>query len=479
MAKSTLTSKSSEPSFPTKVLITSNNKKLVPVDLIQGFVRLEYRESVLQDSIKVNYFFADAGGVQFFKKPGSKSDYLYTKNLREGLPLVGTEDVRLEFEDKQEVKLKVNLNVNKITPIYEDAGKEIVNLSLVSEEFIRNEEASARVKIRYDGNITDNVERILKDNLKTKKKLNLEPTLEAYNFFGNGRKPFYMLNYLSKSSVPTGGSDGNGGTAGKTDEKKNWDAGFLFFETAKGYHFKSISKLFSQAKKKSFIYNESTDKAAVPAGYDGKILEQSSDNAINAQQKMMMGAYNTKLILFDPFNCEYKVIKQNAAEKKVVKGSQEMKAKGIQTAGKNLPYLNEKFDTDYTRTTYMLVDTGSLPTGEYKEGSTGKEDEQVKKNDKNNFRAAEVLNQAIRRYNQMFSAMQEITIAGDFSLHAGDVVYVDIPSIKEEKDDTVDKQSGGLYIIADLCHLVTPDGTWTKLNLARDSFGRRGNHSTR
>ena len=76
------------------------------------------------------------------------------------------------------------------------------------------------------------------------------------------------------------------------------------------------------------------------------------------------------------------------------------------------------------------------------------------------------LNQAIRRYNQLFSGMMEITIAGDFSLHAGDVIFVDIPAVQSERDDTVNKQSGGLYIIADLCHLVNPDGTWTKLNLS-------------
>ena len=49
---------------------------------------------------------------------------------------------------------------------------------------------------------------------------------------------------------------------------------------------------------------------------------------------------------------------------------------------------------------------------------------------------------------------------------------------KGEKDDTVNRESGGLYIIVNLCHFVNADGTYTKLNLARDSFGRKGNHTT-
>ena len=68
-----------------------------------------------------------------------------------------------------------------------------------------------------------------------------------------------MLNLLSKQGVPQE-SDGS-------------SAGFLFFETANGYHFKSIEGLFKQDKKKSYIFNNSTDTQVTPAGYDGKILE--------------------------------------------------------------------------------------------------------------------------------------------------------------------------------------------------------------
>ena len=434
----------SDPSLPIKIEVTSNTDAKKVVSLLGGFVELTYYESILQDTIKVSYFFADAGNS------------IDGKSVAEGLPLVGTEDVRLEFEDNNENRLKLDLNVNSITPVYEDTGKSIVSLSLVSEEFIRNEESTARVKVRYDGPIDETIKRILKENLKSTKKVkdeNIETVKENYNFFGNGRKPFYILNYLSKCSVPKDGDDKS--------------AGFFFFETSEGYHFKSIDTLFSQQKKKSFIYNESTDRnGGVPAGYDGKILELSTNNAVNVQEKMEMGSYKTKLVLFDPFNCKY--------EFEIREASDEQKL-----AGKELPKLNKKFDSDYTRTTYMIVDSGTLPAGNYVPGSKGKDDKQVRDSQQDNFKVAETLNQAIRRYNQVFSQTQEITIAGDFSLHAGDVIFVDIPPIKAETDDTLNKQAGGLYIIADLCHFVNADGTWTKLNLARDSFGRKGNHSNR
>ena len=43
-----------------------------------------------------------------------------------------------------------------------------------------------------------------------------------------------------------------------------------------------------------------------------------------------------------------------------------------------------------------------------------------------------MLNQGIQRMNQLFALETTITIPGDFSLHAGDPVYVDAPELKDE-----------------------------------------------
>ena len=431
----------SQPATISKADVVSNSDTEKTASLVNGVVRLTYFESILQDSIKASLVFSDAGNA------------IDGKSVIEGLPLVGTEDFKLEMKDNNDEKLKVNMVVNSMTPLYEDGSKNVINLNLVSEEFLRNEMGESRCRARFNGNISDNIEKIFKDRLKTKKPLDIERTSNDYNFLGNSRKPYYMLNLLSKQSIPEGGEDGS--------------AGFLFFETADGYQFKSIDKLFDKEQKKSYVFNNSTDaKEGIPAGYDGKILQHQADSSINVQSKMNMGAYKTKLVMFDPYNCKY-VVDEKTADEAVEK-------KKVKLAGKGLPVFNEKFKTptkDFTRTTFMMIDSGTLPSGAT--------EEQIKENQKDNFKAAQTLNQAIRRYNQLFSSMMQITIAGDFSLHAGDVIFVDIFSVKGEKDDTVNKESGGLYIIADLCHYVDSAGTYTKLNLARDSFGRKGNHSRR
>ena len=432
--------KKSAPGIITKAEVTSNADAGKTANIVNGIIRMTYYESILQDSIKANIIFGDVGLA------------VDNKSVIEGLPLIGTEDFKLEFEDNNENKIKVKMNVNKVSPVYEDGSKNVTSLDLVSEEVLRNEMGESRCRTRENGLISDSIEKIFKDRLKSEKELDIEQTANRYNFIGSGRKPFYMLNLLSKQGVPQG-SDGS-------------SAGFLFYETSTGYHFKSIEELFKQDKKKSYVFNNTTDAQGIPAGYDGKVLDHKSDSSINVQSKMNIGAYKTKLVMFDPFNCKY-VVDEKTADEAVEK-------KKVKLAGKKLPKFNEKFNTptkDYTRTTFMLLDSGTLPAGAT--------ETQIKENQKDNFKAAQTLNQAIRRYNQLFSGMMEITIAGDFSLHAGDVIFVDIFSVQAEKDDTLNRESGGLYIIADLCHYVSSEGTYTKLNLARDSFGRKGNHSKR
>lgn len=434
-------SKNAESSFVKKIDIKSN-KDQKDFSLIgqSSFVNLMYYESLLQDTVKVSYTFVDTG-----KGTAGKS-------VIEDLPIVGTEEVNVVFEDNNQNKIKLNLYVNKVTPLTEDTRKNVVTLNLVSEEFIRNEEGSSRLNIRFDGKISDHVEKVLKKFLKTKKKLDIEETSNNLNFIGNNKKPYYTLNWLSKFSVPT-----KAGEKGKT-------AGFFFFETSEGFKFKSIDGLLAQKQKKSFIYNETPDVrgVSVPAGYDGKILDQSSSNLIDVKEKFKMGTYGTRLVVFDPFNCYYNVIKKTAEEDK----------KGTYLGGKDLPKLNSKFDIEntFTRTTYSLIDTGTLPTGNTKQ--------QIQKAKEQNLEIQSTLNQSIRRYNQLFSGMQSITIPGDFSLHAGDSIFVDTPGLR--KDDTeLNREFGGLYIISDLCHYISPTETYTKLNLIRDSFGRKGNHTIR
>jgi hypothetical protein len=442
-----LTSKQAESSNINEFVIVSNKNQGNTVDIKTGIVNLLYYESILQDTIKVTATFADTGNSVTGSGGGSKS-------VLEGLPLVGQETTKLKFTDSSDNEIKVDLYVNKITPQLQDTTKSMVTIDLVSKEFILNEKV--RLNTRFDGKISDHILRILTDPkfLGTKKKVDIEETFNTYNFIGNNRKPYYAMNWLSKKAVPNlPGADGN-------------TAGYFFFETSEGFKFKSIDSMLSQEKKKSLIYTETPDSKGenIPSGYDGKIIEHNIDNRVDVKEKLKMGAFSNKIIMFDPFNCFYEVINPSVQETE----------RNLKKAGKELPKLNPEFNRteagkDFSRTTYMLVDTGTLPEGNTKQ--------QIEKSKEVNFDSKKILNQAIMRYNQLYSIKTTITIPGDFSLHAGDAIFIDNPSLSDEQTQGVDREFGGLYIIADLCHYVSTKETFTKLNLVRDSFGRIGNHT--
>ena len=443
-----VTPRSSTPSIPKTITITSNEDESKKVDLVGGLISIAYFESLMSDTLRATIIFTDTG-------TGS-SDKI-KESILEGLPIVGQERVVLKFEDNNKVtigdKPELVMYVNKVTPISDDTRKTQIQLDLVSAEFIRNEKA--RITKRYDGKISDHVKQLLTEGnsigLKTKKDISdIDETLNNYNYIGNNKKPFYIINWLSRKSISS------------QNQKKGKSAGYFFFETADGFHFKSIDSLFAQEQKKSIIFNETP---GIPEGYDLKALEYSKDNNVNVQNKLKMGAYSTRTVLFDPFTTYYEVVTPNAATNEG----------DLKLGGKKLPKLNDEFNNEgankeFTRTTYYLLDKGTLATGDTKQ--------QLEKKDEQNFEYKEILNQSIMRYNQFFSSMANVTIPGDFSLRAGNMVYLDVPQLEEKKAENVSKQNSGLYIIAGLTHYIhVTEGTFTKLSLARDSFGKTGKPS--
>ena len=75
----------------------------------------------------------------------------------------------------------------------------------------------------------------------------------------------------------------------------------------------------------------------------------------------------------------------------------------------------------------------------------------------------------------MESAFRCMKSAEKYGLHAGDYFFVDAPEISTKDTKIMDKQFGGGYVIAKLCHYISlRDGGYTKLTLCRDSLGRKG-----
>ena len=422
------------------------------VDMSAGAVDIRYYENVLSNSVSATAVIVETGLTD--KRIGDNTKPV---GIIDGLPIRGGEQVILEIEDKQKTPNKLSfkadssLYVNRVRDVDPGTQKDVYSIDLCTREFIANEQT--RVVKRYDGKISDSVQSILTDQrgLNTQKNVETDTTLINYNFIGNDRKPFYVNTWLASKSVPELSVDGKSARGGT--------AGYLFYENYEGFKFKSIDKLFEQEPVRKYIYNNVADK---PQGYDDKILSYTIERDIDLQQNLTLGTYSNRSIFFDFYANDYQVRDFNVDD---------YQKDRIINAGKDdILYVAEEFRKPTSRLMNHVLDVGTMPSGK-------SSDEQLKtwknKPYAPTYDAADTMVQSIMRYNQMFTIKVNIVVPGDFSLKAGQMIFCEFPELTIDKNTDTNKQSGGIYMIASLCHRVTPRDTFTSLSLVRDTFGRK------
>lgn len=434
-------------------------------DIRNGISEISYYESILTCTSNMEVTVMDAGGGAV---EGRQT------NILSGF-LRGGEEVNIILEDSQGVKLKQTLYVNTIKSGDVGTQKISLDMSLFPKEYLSNEQT--RVVKRYDGKISESIKKILKDPRifsLNDSEFDIEDTDNTYNFIGNDRKPFYVLDWLCPKSIPSG--------------KTSSCAGFFFFKTSEGYKFKSVDGLLAQSPKKKYIYTNtpSSKSSEYFDGSYGRILQYSIDENVNIQNKMQIGTYNTRILYFDPYTFKVDAVINSAispqttsSERSGDKDPQQIARSAPQkgnanTAGKTLDFIDQKFldPSKPCRLMCVVKDNGNLPSGtnSQKQLETWKQNP-VLMNDRKDL----TLHQSIARFNQLFSNKITITVPGDFTLHAGDVIYCEFPnpSSGNTEESGINKELSGNYLISDVNQSVTRQYHYTYLNLVRDSVGRK------
>lgn len=416
-----------------------------PISLNKGVSELHYYENILSESIHVRAVVVDTG------KAGEADDGTGASiGFAEALKVGNGEKIYLQIEDgfstPNQLSFITDANafrLNQTEKVSEHTQKSVFILDIASREFLQNELSESRVIKRYDGRISDHVEKILTENLKTEKELDIEVTENKFNFIGTTKKPFWTIFWLAKKSVPNI-KDAYGKTAG-----------FLFFENADGYKFKSVDKLFDRIPIKKYIFNNTTS-TVVPIGYDGKILNYESTDSGDFQTKLQMGTYFSENKGVDAYESFYeqKPIDLNLQEPVVV------------TGGIDFKFVNPEFTTYPTRFNWSLDSVGFLP-----EGKTLLD--QLKKSKDLDIDKQQIQSRASSRYNQLFTVTLKITLAGDFSLRAGDLIHCDFPELTDKPNPSYNPRMSGVYMVSALCHTLSANETYTNLELVRDSYGRK------
>ena len=435
------------------------------IDISGGVVDFQYYESVLSNHITSTIVVMETGFAM--DKSGKPKA---SKGLIDSLPIRGGERVDIIMEDNygNELKIDEGLYVNRLRDVDAGTSQDIFFMDLASKEYFANEQT--RVTKRYEGSISQNVEKILKDVLLVESEVDADETAEPYNFIGNDKKPFYICTWLASKSIPQMESEkGENATGGA--------AGYLFFQTREGFHFKSIDKIFAGEPVKKYIFNNSPE---LPPGFDAKILLTDIESDIDLNEKLTLGTYHNRSIFFDFYALNYTVkdyklsessgVGDNIASSSLNNGSKATSSK-ITPAGKKIDDLIAKeFTQSPSRLMTHILDVGTQPTGSSVEDQL----EHWKENRAEpNFKAMDTMQTSIMRYNQLFTVKTNIIIPGDFSIKAGDVVFCDFPELSGSDKKDTNPESGGLYMVAHVCHKVTSGSTTTSLALVRDSYGKK------
>ena len=327
--------------------IKSNINPEETIDLRAGTALVEYRESIFSPYIEVTGYLADTGNTA-----PDKDDSRDSVGLLDGEFGTGTEEIVFEIEDQKGNKVSLanedglDLRLASVTASKQSFQNQTFIITAVGKEAFDNTLVRNRCRRQYSGKISTLVNTIFKGDLRSANNIDVDPTSNEYHEWGNERYPFDMILDLQKLAIPESlqTSEGKNPT-GKT-------AGYLFWQTSTGFHFKSLDKLFDMKDKEIKTYVENKKASAEgelpliaplngnggPAPADGKILFSFNQRSINALAEFESSARGTVLEVYNP---NLKPEDQYTYTELFVESDGDGKSKGNGvTAGRTLPVLN-------------------------------------------------------------------------------------------------------------------------------------------
>lgn len=339
------------------------------------------------------------------------------------------------------------------------------NIHFCSRELMRN--ARTRVSRAYDGSLDNTALKILRDEtgLDSKKKFYYEPTRNKDKFVIPNIRPLSAMNLLSTRALS---KNANG-------------AGYYFYETTKGFHFRSYESMLAGQGKNArqpklilryqpkTLFNKMDRKSYNMHNVDSYQVMQHFDTL--AQQAM--GTYASRVITYNFFDKAYQISDYNYHDEY----SQHFHADTLGSTYKsNFPITNAPVDreqklegtgdrgvSDYPHSHVVLQpstrylhndDTGVFGTSTDNEGKT----------------------EAIRisQENQVNNSLRmKVVMPGHSYIQAGDVVDFQLPSLERNKGEKAgyayDEKHSGRYVVAKCRHRLIKQEYKMILELVKDT----------
>ena len=444
---------SAKKSIYEELILESNDQKRT-VDIRTGTVSIDYYEDIFSPSITAKIQVGNTGdSIQAQDNEGNATGSF--QSIYNGLPLRGGERVSLKIAGNSATNPGLDfatdekdyLYVSSINNVISESQREFFELNLVSREAITNETVRVPKKFPTSQSISDSVENIIKEYLKTDKIGEIDKTQNKYGFIGNLRKPFTVLVWLASKGVPE-------------SSKKNATAGYVFFQTQDGFSFRSIDNLISQPPKAEYVYSD-VNQTGYEKNNDFNILQYTTNRNQNLIEKLRLGTYSSYRMFYNPLTFEFTPPE---------KGTFKLKdyISGVNNLGQELqlPKISSSSNVSLgdspTRILTQCLDIGTMEKDVSREGNSD---------------PFKYQSQAIMRYNILFTQTMSMTVPSNTNLRAGDIITCKFPKISREDGAVYDDEQSGLYMIKELCHHFDTEGSYTSMTLIRDTFGRYGTNT--
>ena len=329
-----------------------------------------------------------------------------------------------------------------------------------SREFMRN--IRTKVSQAYDGRLDRAVYAIFLDEnyLDSRKTLTFEPCGNSDKFTIGNMRPFDAINMIAKRALP---------------EKSN-GVGYYFYETTKGYHFRSWENMcVSQGRnrrptKQVFYYAPINIKedADVPnkIEYDYKLVESYEfiNNVHDTAANTALGTYGHRVISYNFYDKSFTESDYNYhTEFEMTKhadfttGPRDPKKYAV---SESFVDEDDRSISDYPESRVSLQGTTQFTH----EGETGQYGIDVLEDGRK-------LGQAVAQQQQVLQGTcLKLVVKGQSYIEAGDVIEFKMRAIDEKATDgEEDPQFSGKYIITKVRHQINPTKYVMVLECAKDS----------
>lgn len=404
------------------------------------------------------------------------------ENIISNMPIQGFEKVVIEVDDLTENgRYTYEFRVWNISNRINVSRRQVYTLSLLSREGLRNEGIVVNKKL---SDTTSGLTRtILKDYLQVSEdKMDIEPSITNMVVLPTKKSPYSVIkSFLPKTiSEKISKNNLNQNNSSKQSDIKSdisdsetsegsGTAGYLFFQTNRGFVFRSIDSLVSSDKDK---FNGESVKSNNFYWQPAKLNEPSLfriQEIVFAQEldmikKLREGHYSSIVCSLNINTLTYKEQRYSLENT-----WNDMAHLGSQTT---LPKGQKELSQYPTRIMSTILDNelwnqdpkiASVESGG--DGSHRYQDLQLY-----------YLSQGLARSGILFNQQLTISITGHLELCAGDKIEIRIPDQSAEvaKETAYDQEHSGTYLIKQLNHQFNMGDSrtlYTVLDLVRDSQG--------